>query len=101
MLISQGCGQDSYKTEPTTLAPKLELPVWASSRLSPERNDRKGSESVDTRFENINGRPDTIPSIVHPDRVVAPDIPVTDSGKEIFKVSSVFHILACSYICFL
>ena len=71
---------------PTTPAPKLELPAWASERLRPERTDpepppRRGGPSP-SRYDNVNGRTQQIPQPpVDQGRVLAEEYPnVIDSG---------------------
>ena len=84
--MSQGCGRESYEMPPTTPAPKLELPAWASERLRPERTDpepppRRGGQSP-SRYDNVNGRTQQIsqPS-VDQGRVLSAEYPnVIDAG---------------------
>ncbi|KAK7501595.1 hypothetical protein BaRGS_00007026 [Batillaria attramentaria] len=85
MLMSQGCGRESYEERPTTPAPKLELPAWASERIRPERNEPSEPSVVPPRGDNVSGRPQQIPTRREPGRV-AEDLPNynydVDSGRD-------------------
>lgn len=100
MLMSQGCGRESYEEPPTTPAPKLELPAWASERFRPEqpRSDPTAPESPRhdpretegsrydprapevPRYDNVNGRNQQIPTRPQPDVVTEDVTNVIDSG---------------------
>ncbi|KAK7115738.1 cartilage oligomeric matrix protein-like [Littorina saxatilis] len=89
MLMGQGCGRESYEEPPTTPAPKLELPAWASGRLRPERTDpeppprREGP--TPSLYDNVNGRTQEIPETVDRGRVIEEDVTngnVLDSGRD-------------------